>query len=120
MNKSERLKSHHLNLCTFRHGSWEQRFCRNLSFAAENDPHSPLTPKQKWCLDYMAHRFRRQLAATMPKELMVYETPDRRDYGIDDENKTAGTVDDLFSGKPSAPHPTQSDDHETHPQKNLI
>ena len=117
MTKTERLKAHHLNLCRFLRDSWEERFCHNMAWCAEHAASKPLTPRQKYALDMVVYRFRRQLAGRLPDELMLDTLPIKSDYGVQEKVET---VNDLFTGEASPPHPTETGPADRGPQSKLI
>jgi hypothetical protein len=55
-------------------GSWEKRFTQTMLYLVDQDPKQVLSPSQKWALDNLVYRYRRQLAASeieIPKRLPV-------------------------------------------------
>lgn len=78
MNKIERKKAAALGRCRFYPGSWDKRFARDMAWLAEHAPETVLTPAQKWALDAMVYKYRRQL---VDSGLAVPEQPPRQaDY----------------------------------------
>ena len=74
-----------------------------------------LTAKQRFFLDGLVHRYRRQLVRLLPEELQLTEPPVEADYC-----GPVQTVPDLFTGEESPPHETESHAHTHHPQRDLF
>lgn len=60
-----------LGLCSFLPASAEKRFARNMAFLAKATPERELTERQRYYLEIMAWRYRRQL----PRHLVPAQKP---------------------------------------------
>ena len=89
MTKTERAKAITLSRCRFLPGSWDKRFARSMGWIAQHNPSVVLTKKQKWALDAMVYRYRRQVAGTDEFE-MPTAPPARADYGVADDEPDPG------------------------------
>lgn len=81
MTKAERAKAIALSQCRLRLCSWDIRFAQSMAWIAEHSPEIPLTQKQKFALNLMAWRYRRQLAGREDIELPT-SAPDPDAYGV--------------------------------------
>lgn len=54
-------KAKALGKCTLLPGSYHKRFANDIAALAKNNPETELTEKQSVFLDYMFHRYRRQI-----------------------------------------------------------
>lgn len=85
MNADERAKARAVARCTIPDPE-DRRFARAMDWLARHEPDTVLSPKQRWALDEMVYRFRRQLAGTdafvlptAPPRLEDFERPARGD-----------------------------------------
>lgn len=60
MNRHERAKAEALFQCRI-HAEGDRHFVRGMVLLARRDPETVLTPRQKWTLDCLVYRYRRQL-----------------------------------------------------------
>jgi len=60
VNKKERIKARLLMRCKMAIEG-DRYYARSMSMLAKRDPQTVLSPKQKWLLDSMIYRYRRQL-----------------------------------------------------------
>jgi hypothetical protein len=74
MTKLERLKARALMRCRTLPDSWETQFIRSLGYIARVSPETVLTSKQRYTLDLMVWRFRRQLSGRVD---LGFELPER-------------------------------------------
>lgn len=79
MNRDERAKARALAGCRLGVYSGEKRFIRQLYYIAGHDPDTALTPGQKWYLDHLVYRYRRQLAGSDGVSIPD-SAPQRADY----------------------------------------
>jgi len=80
VTKEERAKALALARCRMLPGSGEKRFVRSMVYLAVDEPDTVLTPPQKWYLDTVVYRFRRQLAGRDDDFAIPAAAPDRADY----------------------------------------
>ena len=82
MTKLERLKTRALAThCRILPDSFDARFVANMAYTARTAPASVLTPAQKYNLDAMVWKYRRQLAGRPDLGFEMPEQPPREaDY----------------------------------------
>lgn len=73
MTKLERLKARALMRCRSLPDSWETQFLRSMGYIGRVSPETVLTAKQRYTLDLMIWRFRRQLAG---RDHLGFELPE--------------------------------------------
>lgn len=78
MTKPERAKALALFQCKMIPGTWDKGFARAMCYLAESVPATVLTPAQKYGLDLMTYRYRRQLAGSDIE--IPTEQPERENY----------------------------------------
>lgn len=59
---------------------YDARFIRSLDWMRRHEPEKTLTPKQRYQLQLLAYRYRRQLAGSLDESLIPTEAPDMDDY----------------------------------------
>ena len=69
MNRGERAKALALGGCHFAPADGAGRFARQLAWMAEHEPATVLSASQRWYLDALVWRFRRQLAGAAGVEI---------------------------------------------------
>lgn len=89
MTKSERAKALALARCRIAPIEFDQKFVRAQAWVAEHDPGVVLTGKQKWALDVMCWKYRRQLAGVEGIELPP-AAPRRADYFVAEDEPLPG------------------------------
>lgn len=78
MNRHERAKAEALQACRI-HDPGDRKFARGMAMMARRDPDTVLSPRQKWTLDLVVYRHRRQLYGN--DQIRVPETEPRlEDY----------------------------------------
>lgn len=78
MNKEERAKAEALARARI-NAPGDAQFVRGMALLAKRDPATVLTPRQKWTLDSMVYRYRRQLYSD-PKVSVPSQPPQLCDY----------------------------------------
>lgn len=77
MNRQERHKAEALSTCRIREPG-DRRFARGMLMLARRDPGTVLSPRQKWLLDLLVYRYRRQLYGN--ERIQVPEVEPRLDH----------------------------------------
>lgn len=92
MTKIERAKAQALARCRLLPGSFDKRFIRTVNYLAANSPDHVLTEKQRWLLDVMVHRYRRQLGGVdLPFEIPL-ESPALEAYAREPKPKRQASL----------------------------
>lgn len=76
MNKEQKAKIAALSRCKMLPGSNQQRFIKNLAFAADQAPDQALSDKQVLYLDQTVYMFRVQLHALSLRMDLGFKIPD--------------------------------------------
>lgn len=79
MNKLQQEKITKLRGCRMGWGTWDADFINSLAVLVKVDGKSPLTDRQKFMLDTLVWKYRRQLAGQVSFELPS-EPPQETDY----------------------------------------
>jgi len=79
VNKHQRAKALALTGCRVVRYSWDDKFIRAMAWLAEHDSAAVLTPKQRFSIDALLWRYRRQLAGREDIEIPT-EPPREEDY----------------------------------------
>lgn len=108
MNKAQRAKAKALAGCRLRLCSWDTRFAHGMAWIADHSPEVALTQKQKFALDLMMWRYRRQLAGRDDIELPT-NPPDPDAYGVaplePDPDETPGRMNRRTEAASASPDP---------------
>ena len=84
MNKTERAKVTALQGCRLAFAAFDRTFLRNMAWVREHEPGKTMTPPQKWALDVLVYKYRRQLGGHVDFEIPA-EPPQKDDYGIQED-----------------------------------
>jgi hypothetical protein len=79
MNRLDRAKVNALRACRMGFGTWDAAFVNSLAAQVQVDPALALSDRQRFLLDVLVYRYRRQLAGNVPFELPASE-PKESDY----------------------------------------
>ncbi len=71
--------------------AWGANLIQNLNWRLRNNPHAPLTPKEKYLLDLTVWHYRNKLGGIVPFDLPTRE-PVAADYYSQHEARTQGTL----------------------------
>lgn len=123
MNRAQRDKALALDRCRFYPGSWERRVVHDLALLASRVPDTPLTPKQRWLLDFLCYRFRRQLLTMEGLRFEIPMTvPEKSAYGVREDEPLQAQL-DMDGSRPPAhsnPMPRTLASRAAHPQRGLL
>lgn len=72
-------------------GSFDKRFAAALAWMARNDAAGTIKPKQKYYLDFLCYRYRRQLIGRARFQVPT-AAPNERDYAPQRRAKTQGEL----------------------------
>jgi hypothetical protein len=67
-----------LGRCSFMPGTNQKRFARDLAFVAENDPSREITERQRYYMELMAWRYRRQIPSSLVPDRKPPDLPPKR------------------------------------------
>lgn len=80
MNRRERAKAQALQRIRLLPGLWDEKFARSMAYIARTAPDTVLTPAQRYQLDLVVWRYRRQLAGRDDLGFPLPETEPQRDH----------------------------------------
>lgn len=70
---------------------WGANLIKNMNWRLRNNPHAPLTPKEKYLLDLAIWHYRNKLGGIVPFELPTHE-PVAADYYPKSESRLQGSL----------------------------
>lgn len=117
MNKLEREKVSALDGVRLAWDQWDIRFVRNMLWLRDHDPKKTLTARQKWGLDMLLYKYRRQLGGQQLAFEIPAEAPKASDYGIQADAGAKQT--NIFGGQ-DKPRPTRIQHDQVDPQRGLF
>jgi hypothetical protein len=116
MNSIERAKVAALEECRLAFAVFDRTFIRNMGWLRANASGKTLSPRQKWGLDCLIHKYRRQLGGrALPFEIPA-EPPKLADYGIEEPKAMQKNI---FGGE-DKPRRTPIQPPEWNPQRELF
>lgn len=81
MNQQERTLALALSECRTVPNQWDIKFIRSMVWLAKHSPGDTISPPQRYQLQLMAYRYRRQLAGNLDDESLIPVDPPREaDY----------------------------------------
>lgn len=80
MNQTERTVALALAECRTIPNGWDIRYIQSMAWLAKHEPEATLSGRQRYNLQLMAYRYRRQLAGSLDEEFIPVDPPRESDY----------------------------------------